>query len=166
MPRSPKGSITRSIPDFYNQRMGVAGIFIGGVAAPTFGAIGLYNNATDGSYLAVWDLTISCPGVAGQAQPVVTRAQFVQGSIGGGVDPFLPLIANSPVQPGQLSGVNPFTNPHNEHWQFPIFGQGYEWPHEWPVAYIPPTYSWVITTDGNGVAGMAVSMIWEVARHV
>ena len=145
MPRRPKGSVIRFDPDWDPFRMMYANDFVTLASATPVQDIGLYNNATDGSMLVVWDASLmiaTAPGVIPGTSTInwgVAAQKPVTNPTAG-----FPLIPNAPTGPGIVwenhnsPGVNnvPFICVEDpDHW---------EWPHSWPMCYIPPGYSLVV----------------------
>ena len=166
MARTPKGSILRSIPDFYPERMMMGSAFVGTVSNFNYAAVALYNNASDGSLLVLWDFSIGSPQPNSTTGPFVIRMLMLGSSIGGGTNPGYPLVSGGPTLPGQINYINPFTNPHGEQASFVLTNFAYNWAHEWPAAVIKPGYSLAMVTDFNACVGLYASFMWEVVRHV
>lgn len=174
MARKPPGSIIRTLPDWNSRNMQAAAAIVGGIPNSTFAACGLYNNASDGSTLVVWHASVSYfPGLPGGQVASVFRGSFQQGPIsnvgaGQGV-----LFQGQPQLAGQIFVANPYANPHTEFLSFPLYGatatatpMSWEWKHDWPLAYVPPTWSFVIDNDENGAVNCEIGFIWERVKDI
>jgi len=93
--RRPKGSYVRATPDFFGDRAAtVGGVYV--VAPPDGVVFDLFNNASDGSYLYVYELWVG--NEAGEAYGVTRLkghgANFLQNAV--------PVFTDGPTLPGEL----------------------------------------------------------------
>jgi hypothetical protein len=168
MARKPKGSIVHSIPSW--NPLNLLGTGTGQVASTGNNpCVGLFNNATDGSWLVVWEYqaAISLPSTTPtdniqqisfsyQADNGNTRVQF----------PGIPLVDTAAQLAGtvwgkynQGNGGIVFYSPANPNYV-------YQWQHEWPFAYVRPGHSLVCAGDGASCGFLNVTYIWEVVAQI
>lgn len=166
MRASPRGSVVRSIPDFFPDRLSQSGTTVGTVAISTFAQISLFNNSPTSNTLVVWDLSIKCQGVAGQPQPAVARMAILGGSVGTLFNVPHPLVAGGVLGDGQIYQQNPYTPPGGEDGSFALAPDAYNWSHEWPVCILRPGYRLGIDTDFNPCTVFIVNFIWETVTKV
>ena len=162
MARVPKGVYQRPTADWFTALSSSGGTTVLGNGTDTFFG-GLYNNATDGSYLYVYGIS------AGVSHPFSTVALYARG---GGLDPAdtvvqggVPVILGSNMGPGQIiyGTYNSWFNfPQGMSWQpgdetsFPIFC-------DFPIAIIPP--QWALLVVEQTVTGtMVVGFYWVTIR--
>jgi hypothetical protein len=168
MARRPKGSIVQSVPSFYPRRMQGAGN--GQVASPGNNpCVGLYNNATDGSWLVVWEFqaAVSLPSATPTSNIQQISFSFQANNGNTGVQfPGIPLVYAQAQGPGtvwahynQGNGQAVLYSPANPNY---VYG----WMHEWPIAYIPPGSSLVCAADGSSFGFLNVTYIWEVVSQI
>lgn len=164
--RRPKGTVIRTVPDWNSANLGSATI-IGPEIQPGFYELGIFNNATDGSYLVLWDA---------QASATVTQPNDPATLISGFKfynNPNPPIVGFSnganptvgqPFGAGFYNG-DPTIIPQNSDYGPTFFGiVQYSWGHDFPLAYIPPGYIFSFTSDyfaGNSNFARA-SFFWEV----
>lgn len=133
--RTPKGVYSRNTPDFFDYHGAFAGVSQLGSAA-NFTSVGLYNNATDGSYLHVYRVIIST--VAGSN----VIAQVKPGTFGTIAFAGVPLRADQHTPPGMgyFNNGTALSSNSGFPWQIvmpssclPLFDAA-------PLFVIPPTY--------------------------
>lgn len=164
--RHPRGTIVHSIPSFNPRRM--LGAANGQAASSGHNpAIGLFNNATDGSWLVVWDFQagIQLPAASNNIQSL--SFSFIAGDGATGVQfPGTPIVDQQAglfgtvwanYNQGNSNAV--FYNPSNANYL-------YTWPHEWPLAYVRPGDSIVCAGDDSSSGFLTVSYLWEVVKEL
>lgn len=169
MARKPKGSIIQPIPS-WNIRNMVAGGITGGTGAATFEDMGLANNATDGSWLVIWDVTIAVGAFTGTVS--------INPSVIGKIIPDTEGEVIGVSQPAGYSIVNPSASTFGWLWDNPTpnglttpayqFMQDrgiWQWPHDFPFAAIQPGWSYAFELYGD-VDDWSVSLTWEVVRFI
>lgn len=153
--RKPKGTYNRPTADYFISQSAAAGVTIGGNFADTFYA-GLYNNATDGSYLYVY-------GVCGLSQNAnSTFAIYQQQGVGATLaQAGLPVLVNGKMIPGAI-----YTGVQNN---WATMAQGFTWGRSFggdsvffpgfPLAIIPPTWMALILEQA-ATNGMIAGFYW------
>lgn len=116
--------------------------------------IGLYNNSTGRSTLAVRDITISGP-----ASDTI-NIQYAQGQIASTAGQQSALVANEAIVPGLLAWVDS-TTVYSGDYIAALTAQGvFWWQHDYPFAVVQPGYS-LVFQDSTAAHAIAVSLIWE-----
>ena len=136
-----------------------------------FHEIGLFNNASDGSHLVVWDVTISAK-VFGNVDGSTTRTgfnlyQWTGFPYTGSATPINP----SAPQPWGAVFFNsdptvlPYTFGYGPQFWGPL---NWEWPHAWPIAIVPPNwiFSCAIDLETGDAVGAFASYFWEITKPV
>jgi len=95
MPRQPRGAYVRNTPDRFLAKAAIGGVYyfssVGSVSA-----VGLYNNATDGSSLHIYGLWVFADGEG----PIIWSRQ--SGATGTHAGPCFPVITRVAALPGAL----------------------------------------------------------------
>jgi hypothetical protein len=170
MARSPKGSIAHSIPSFYPRRMATSGGGGFSLSLGDIGAIGLLNNSNIGEWLAVWDVQVYA-NPAGTVSSVSTIDFLFYKGI---VTPITVTVQNTGGslvdQQGQLHGIVWANKINFELGQFTyslsLPPQGYQWVHNWPMAYVAPGDSWYVASDGSATQQFSACFTWEVVNVI
>ena len=180
MPRSPKGVITRTWPDWNYANLFVASWETEALASsdsPIW--FGLNNNASGAASLVVWDFNMTQEFRTGNtAYPnnLVAAWDYNFTNTNGGV-----FSSASLSNPGAAAIGQPFcgaaggggpTPSQANFWTIgcdPTSGT-YRWLHEWPMLVIPPRYSITffldyVTTPQQGNGGVYGNMIYEVVNN-
>jgi hypothetical protein len=164
--RRPKGVVVRSLPDWNSTNLMSGAQFNLGATVNHTSDAGLYNDATDGSLLVLWHLSVAVSYVVNTTITLpAALAGFTVLNPGGSAASNL--YNSQPARAGAVwSGFDIFdTTALDDEWVFPLSGGAYQWPHEWPIAIIPPGMSFAL--EVNGPCGLAwFSFIWEVVLQV
>lgn len=116
--------------------------------------VGLYNNSTGRSTLAVRDITISGP-----ASDTI-NIQYAQTQIATTAGQQSALVANEAIVPGLLAWVDTATV-YSGDYAAALTAQGvFWWQHDYPFAVVQPGYS-LVFQDSTAAHAIAVSLIWE-----
>lgn len=116
--------------------------------------IGLYNNSTGRSTLAVRDITISGP------TSDTINIQYAQGQIASTAGQQSALVANEAIVPGLLAWVDS-TTVYSGDYVAALTAQGaFWWQHYYPFAVVQPGYS-LVFQDATAAHAISVSLIWE-----
>jgi hypothetical protein len=163
--RQPKGVLTRTLPD-WNSASLMCGSGGGSAAAGHTYDAGVWNNASDGSLLVLWDLTIaaSYATVTNNTSPDALGG-FSPLNPGGGAG--INLYNGQPAKAGQVwSGFDTFNVVgFDEEYVFPLKSGAYQWPHNWPIAIINPGFGFAIEMLGP-IHSVDTGFIWEVISQV
>lgn len=142
---------------------------IGPEISPGFYELGIFNNANDGSYLVLWDAQGSATNdnthdpatlisgfkfYANPGPPIIGAAVAANPTVG------------APFGVGFYNG-DPSIIPANSDYGPGFFGTvQYSWPHDFPLAYIPPGYIFSFTSDyfAGGANFARASFFWEVTQ--
>jgi hypothetical protein len=165
MARRPKGTVVRFDPDWDPFRMMVGAGFVNLSSALRVQDVGLFNNATDGSWLAVWQTLFSAAQQSALVQNTFSAswALVFKPSLAN-MSTQVPLIPNGPTGPGVIYfdqnppglNFNLFTS---------LSDPGlWEWSHPWPMCYVPPGYALVteyVGTLTSGSLGCNTSFMWQ-----
>lgn len=166
--RRPKGTVTRPIPDWHLGSMANLTI-IGPEISPGYQESGIVNNATDGSYLVVWDVSISANVVTGGDGSVMSSGFFLY------VNPF-GLVDSAGVSLNPINGVqygfSYTTGDPTQHPQGSNFGPAWwgpvnwSWPHDWPFVVLPVGWTLGFYCDlENGSDNLhKASFTYEITR--
>jgi hypothetical protein len=165
MARTPKGSVVRFDPDWWPRQMqyGAQGLNLS--LADSFQDAILYNNATDGTYLVVWDMTVQIPSGAGTPPAssfaswgVAQQPPVNVPTPGFPLDPFAP--QGFGIVSAQLNSPGINNVPYNCLVQPGLW----QWPHPWPMCYIPPTYALVVNFSTGQTSGdlfCSATWMWQ-----
>jgi hypothetical protein len=116
--------------------------------------VGLYNNSTGRSTLAVRDVTIS-----GTASDTVA-IQYVQTQVATTAGQQAALVANEAITPGLMAWIDTATA-YSGDYIAALTAQGaFWWQHDYPFAVVQPGYS-LIFQDTTVAHALTVSLIWE-----
>lgn len=136
-----------------------------------FEDLGFFNNATDGSWLILWDvlITVAAPQNANPSLPSVI-GNIIQGTEGINVPGLSqPAGYNVTGAAQQLPGFfwdnttpNGLTTPA---YQFMDDARVWQWPHDYPFAAIQPGWSFVVELFGD-TAGWSFSCVWETSSDL
>lgn len=166
--RPNQGVISELRPSFYPENMYGGMASTDGVAANATVALGVFNNDTKGRSIAVWHLEAHYrPGTSG-VDFMTFFFQVIQGTNGWTPGPA------APVMGGRSAGFGQIINAYDLNW--PTVNTYYAaytnplswfWPHEWPLAIVPPGYSFFAYSDpsftGGGANAMLISCLFESA---
>jgi hypothetical protein len=167
--RRPKGTVVRPIPDWNLSAMANC-VIIGPELTPGFHELAINNNATDGSVLIVWDVTLNTGVVHPGDGSVMTAGFQLYPYIYGGT-------LNPPAQLDPRVGVGFGGSYFNSDvtqipagYKFgPVFWGPvtWSWPHDWPFCLVPPNWTLSASIDlENGALDLdACSFTFEVARY-
>jgi|SRR5579871_2006490 len=166
--RKPKGTVIRSVPDWNSNNMANTFV-IGPELSPGFFELGLYNNALDGSFLAIWDVTISSTVLLGGDGSTMTTGFNLYPWSGapytGSASPVNPTLG-MPYGVGFYNGditQIPAGSGFGPHWWGPI---NWTWPHNFPMCYVPA--GWIFSMQSflgsPAVNAAAASFYWEVTQ--
>jgi hypothetical protein len=168
--RTPRGTVVRHLPDWNINNCATIQI----IGTETPGGIteaGLVNDATDGRFLVIWHLGISHIAGAGADPATQNCSTQVYNTAG-----ILPYTENTPLNPlmapppgkGWFNTTSPGTQPIGQIHPILWGSVNWDWPHEWPLAIVPPGFSIsvVFVAPSAGFATTAASFIWEATRYL
>jgi len=139
-----------------------------GVAANASVALGVFNADTAGRSVAVWHLECHYrPGTSG-VPDMGFFFQVIQGTNGWTPTPAVPLMG------GRSAGIGQIVNAYDRPWPtdatyYAAYTDDHHWfwPHEWPLAIVPPGYSFFCYSDpsftGGGANAILISTMFEAA---
>jgi hypothetical protein len=145
-PRTPnQGVLIAPVPAMFPSRMFGGNAGTPGPGANTTVALGVFNAGSGGAgaNCVVWHLEISMNPLAGASRAWYFGLQTMLGTKGWTPTPAVPLVPGTPAGQGQI--VNAYdTNWPTDGTYFQINLQdGYwKWEHDYPLAVVPPGYSW------------------------
>jgi len=125
----------------------------------------LFNDSTDGTLLAVWDITISC-----MTGGTFTNNTFsVNLGVGkrppaGTSGPQDPTLGGAPTGDGIMQVDT--TTLGSVDTPYPCLKEPglWQWPHDWPMFYLPSGFSLVCEANALGIVGnigIELAVIWE-----
>lgn len=147
MPRTPKGVVTRSQPEWNS-----ANLYWGGFALASTGTAGQYtglilSNTSQGQSLVVWDWEIACANPISGSPALPFEAVFCWDSKPFAHTTYSPAVGIAPHQLGTIPvaqwGTYSFTGGPSGLTQFvlaPLQLGYWKWKHEWPMVTVPPGY--------------------------
>lgn len=165
MRKPPKGTIVQHWPTFRPGRMMAGFSDVNLAGASSLQDMILYNNATDGTSLAVWDAMVTC-----ETGVTFTPNTFSVG-FGVGVRPIAgagalqgPTLGGAAVGAGVMQ-VDVTTSGLVDIPYIVLAEPGqWQWPHDWPMFFVPAGYSFICEADARGISGnlgVTFSCIWE-----
>jgi hypothetical protein len=165
MRQGTKGTVVQTWAEFHSDHLMAGENFINFGPGLNTGDIGLLNNATDGTYIIVWD----CIAVSGLGSGTISGGWsglwgITPNPTGVFTVPETPLTPNTPVGFGRTYTLNPAPGINQELFIFRDDPGTWEWPHDWPMAYLPPGFALALEWSVNVSAGsvhMFGSFIWE-----
>ena len=140
-PLLKRGSLARSIPDYYSELAAGGFVNVAAVAAK-FSFASLLNNAVAGELLQVWSVSVG-GGTAAQN----TGMYIVQGPGPNAYAPGIPVNGvGSKVPPGIYGGQATNSNPWSPYIFYGIVTgpQTWDWHGQFPLCILPPGYNLVI----------------------
>lgn len=149
----PAGVLARPRLDFNIGRAAMAGFVL---SATGIGHISLFNNATDGSYLAVHGLNFF-QNAASQAAIIA----FAQGPVGALATNGFPLVLNGTPPPGQLYALSQAAAVGTVIADLYSGSQTYNEVQSYPLWVVPPGYS-LIARSALSVNLVVGTFIWSV----
>lgn len=125
----------------------------------------LFNNAVDGTMLAVWDITISCQtGIAFTNNTFFVNLGVGQRAPAGTSGPQDPTLGGAAVGDGIMQVDTTTLGNVDVPYSALTMPGSWQWNHDWPMFYIPAGFSLVVEAGAHGLASaMAVDLavIWE-----
>jgi len=163
--RRPKGVIIRPLPDWQGRQM-MMGDSSNTELDTGVGQVGLYNNATDGSILVVWDLATNLAPKIGAAAPVCGCTVVMAKGLTSANQQTRPLHSEGINFPGVCWTIQPVGSGLLPADYTTLQAPGtWNWPHNWPFAYIYPGWS-LVTQYNQDLQLFHSSFVWEAVRNV
>jgi len=135
------------------RRCANGGQFQDGTAHNT--SISLYNNSP-AEYLLVWDVT------TGLIETDVLSLGYTQGAVGTLGPASAPLVPTDSLPPGLVYSGDSNPLPAALWGQLIAdWGSGILWPHDYPIAVIPPLWSLLVVNDSNPTHNLYAGFLWE-----
>ena len=166
--RTPKGTVVRAVPDWNSAN--VANYVGGSVEGPAaFAENGVFNNANDGSFLAIWDATISLIDLNTADGPDLFSGfslyQATSPATGNGSPPINPTFG----MPWGIGFFNAVPDAMGPETQFGPQFRGpatWSWPHNWPMCFVPSgwIFSFQFNTAASSTGECGVSIYWEATK--
>ena len=166
--RNPAGVLVRIGPDWFDDNVGYGGftaLFVGG---DHFGLISLYNNASDGSSLKVYGITVGADGGGGASAWVA--AGIPLGTLVGTCNPLRPDLGIpwGQIYQDQILGggalPNPFAVPANAAFLGTSGFDCFTYLSPFPLFIIPAGYA-LMTVNNFGSALLGASFWYHVAHE-
>ena|SRR5258708_3799513 len=166
MRRQPKGTFVHNAPSFELRNMASGGLVSGNIALGDSIAFGLYNDATDGRWIVLWDLKMHYSPFDGGGDIHLVNVGHLQGNNGNPLVAGSPLVALQPRLPGSTWIEHNFQD-FTDDYLYLIGANGtFQWEHDWPLGAIPPNWSLVAIADGNAANRIGFNYIWEVVAQI
>jgi hypothetical protein len=134
---------------------------------------GVYNNANDGSWLAIWDVQASLIGDTGNTGVhninLLISATVNPTNAGSAAVVYSPILDEAAAVAGEFFGASPY---NSVYWgdgfynpQLPTTGF-WAWQHEYPLCYVRPGHSFVVAGDSSYPAFYGFNIMWEAVRRL
>jgi hypothetical protein len=134
------------------------------------GAVGLLNNTTQGEWLVVWDVQVYANPAGTTTSVSLIDFLFVTG-----IPPPLTVTTQATGsalldQQAQLPGIV-WSNKLNFEQGLIVLSPslpagGYQWVHDWPIAFIAPGDSFYVASDSNPTQTFGANYVWEVVKQL
>jgi hypothetical protein len=165
MRRGLKGTVTERFAEFNYNKLMVGQNFISFGPGLNTGDVGLLNNDTSGNFIVVWDCTVvTSLGSGTVAGGFSGLWGVIQNPTGVFTQPEIPLVPNAATGSGRTYTLNPAPGISPELYVFTNTPGVWQWPHDYPMAYLPPGYALAVEWSTNVSAGsvkMFASFLWE-----
>lgn len=162
--RLPKGTIIQPLPSWNMRRMAGSGGGLSPVPQFSIVAVGLQNNSQAGEWLVVWDVQVYANPAGDISHINIINFSIMNGQTGHsqGTEPNNPLASGVGALPGFVWIDEPSFNPGKIFSTPALPAQGYQWPHDWPIAAIAPGDSLVVFSDAQPTNTFGVNYLYEV----